>query len=254
MKTSKIAPVVVLVVGMGAAAWVVNSTLATVDEGEDKGVEAPFMPRPAPVRVEATKRGGALNALSAGKLDLGDAGGRADGGVASSAEEVGRGGALAHLDRRRRAQRADDEGQPEEDWSEGERAPVGPARWMPERLSEEEAHELQSELDEGEMRQAQLLAMREDRQRSIDVVAPRVGVCFEELRAREPERQGRLALNWTMLAGGGVGVIGEVQVRANVGLREPGFEACVVQVEGLTFEATGESELLVEWVFMPGEP
>ncbi|RVU45754.1 hypothetical protein EA187_08295 [Lujinxingia sediminis] len=252
MKIGKIAPVMVLVMGMGTAAWWASTTLASVDERDDEGVEAPFVPEPAPVRVEASKRGGALNALSSGTIDEGDAGGRADGDVSNVEQEVGRGGALARLERQRRVQRAEDASQAEEDWSEGPRAEVGPARWMPKRLSEEEAGELQSELDEGEMRQAQLLAMREDRQRSIDVVAPGVQACFEELRAREPQRQGRLALTWTMLAGGGLGLISEVQVRANVGLREPGFESCVMEaVQGLSFEATGESELLVEWAYTP---
>lgn len=256
MKTSKIAPLMVLAVGMGAAGWWASAMLASVDEPreDEQGVEAPFVPEP--VRVEASQRGGALHALSAGASDEGDAGGRADGGVSNSEQEVGRGGAMAGLERRRQAERADDAAEmpPEEDWSEGPREAVGPARWMPKRLSEEEAQELQSELDEGEMRQARLLAMREDRQRSIDRVAPRVEACFEDLRLREPERQGRLALTWTMLAGGGLGLINEAEVRANVGLREPGFEACVMEaVQGLSFEATGESELLVEWVFMPGE-
>lgn len=256
MAAKKIAPVALLMLLMGGAGFWALQMIEQVEGGEDEVTPAE-RPQPAPVRVEASKRGGALSKFSrepsAGGESSADAGD--DAGAPVVLKEGARGGALAGISRRRKAERAQADAGPDgsqEDWSEGPREAVGPSRWMRERLNDEEAGELRDDLESGEMEQARTLAMREDRQRSIHAVEARVQDCFAELVALEPERTGRLGLTWTMLAGGGVGLVTDPQVRANMGLREPGFEACIAgSLQGVEFEATGESEILVEWAFMP---
>jgi len=249
----KMAPVALLAVMMGGVGYWAMQTMGELEVEEEEKVTRPEAVQPPPVRVEASQRGGALSGLSRVEAPVEGAGNDAGTDAGSRAEAVARGGALAGITTRRAQGGKSDVGpQGEEDWSEGPREVMGPSRWMRQRMSDEESRELQSELELGEMEQARILAMREDRQSSIDAVEVKVRDCFGVLVAQEPERTGRLGLTWTMLAGGGVGLVADPQVRANMGLREPGFEACVAgALQGLEFEATGESEILVEWAFTP---
>lgn len=253
MAAKKMAPVALLVVMMGGAGFWAMQMMGELEVEEEEKVRRPEAVQPPPVRVEASQRGGALSGLSRVEAPVEVASNEAGADAGGSAELVARGGALAGITKRRTQGGKSDVGlEEQEDWSEGPREVMGPSRWMRQRMSDEESRELQSELELGEMEQARILAMREDRQSSIDAVEVQVRDCFAVLVAQEPERSGRLGLTWTMLAGGGVGLVTEPRVRANIGLREPGFEACVAgALQGVEFEATGESEILVEWAFMP---
>ncbi|RAL21257.1 hypothetical protein DL240_14115 [Lujinxingia litoralis] len=232
---------------MGAVGY---GMLASSGEAEVEAEKTPGRSASAPV---ASAKGGAFagRAMSAG------GGAETQQGAVGGAEdrvEAGEGGAQAQRSERRTREAVQPGAVSPDAGEEGGMKGVGPLRWARQPLSPEALAVLEDELDEGEMRQAQELAMRQDRRRSIEAVEAGVRGCYEALRREQPERGGRVALRWTMVAAGGVGQVVDAVITANVGLRDAGFEGCVAQaLRGLEFEAVGEAEVVVEWPFMPRE-
>lgn len=145
---------------------------------------------------------------------------------------------------------ADESVEPEDRRRSSGPGEFGPVEWMAQ-PTDVDVDEIEERLDQGEMEQEFLLALRRDRQRSIDLAQASVTACYEELLDRNPEtiRQGRIALEWTLRTDAGVGRLEAPQVLHNLGLDEADFEACILEgVAGQQFEAQGDgAELQVQW-------
>lgn len=81
-----------------------------------------------------------------------------------------------------------------------------------------------------------------DRARASSIASAReiVDACFATLRERQPAARGRLIVAWRAEPRAGRGFIVAPRVTANVGLRDPAFESCLL--EGLTERPFGPAD------------
>lgn len=126
---------------------------------------------------------------------------------------------------------------------------LGSKKWMA-KVSEQEAAKIQEVFEKAEAQKDKRID-RISRQNSIDAMKLAVGECLDELRETDPAATGRLIVEWTASANDdGRGVIEEVEIKTNVGLRIETFEQCVRSNDGLNFAGNPGEPLRVEYPFM----